>query len=155
MSMPLPPVLVLRDDLNTISADPAQATEGQAPDGAEPTPGEQAPPGGGFGSLLIPGLIIFAILWMLVLGPERRARKKQEEMRGSLSKGDEVMTNGGLFGRIVALEEDRVVLQIADGVRVKFLRQAIQGRVGEELEKPGGKAKGGDANEGGEKAKGA
>lgn len=136
MSIREPIVLVLQENQ---AGGGSPGTTQQAPDtaaGLEPMEqgGEgQAGPQSLFSSLM-PLLVIGLIFYVLLIGPERKNRKKQEVMRKDLKKGDEVMTTGGLFGRVTATDEEKVTLQIADGVRVKFLRQAIQGRVGEELE---------------------
>jgi len=127
-----PHVLVLQD-APPPSSNGAQTSESlSAGDGKEPTADQGAPAGSLFDSLL-PIMAIVMIFWVLLIAPERKARKKQEKMRSELKKGEEVMTTGGLFGRITAVDDEKVTLQIADGVRVKYLRQAIQGRVGEDV----------------------
>ncbi len=137
MTLTEAPVLFLQDSqAPPTGAEPQDTTQTT---GQEPT-GGQAAKANPFAALL-PFLIIGVIFWVLLIAPERKSRKKQEEMRASLKKGDEVMTTGGLFGKVVALDEERVTLQIADGVRVKYLRQAIQGRVGDEEEKGKGSGK--------------
>lgn len=100
-------------------------------------PGGEAPPGGLFGGGLgsfFPIIAIFAIFYFVMIGPERKNKKKREEMLTSLKKGDRVMTNGGLFATIVGVHEDKVTLQIADGVRVRYSLQAIQTVEAEEVE---------------------
>ncbi|MDA1266437.1 MAG: preprotein translocase subunit YajC [Planctomycetota bacterium] len=121
---------------------PTETTAGEPAAGSEPA-GQDAPSSSPFG-FLGPIAIIFVIFWILIIGPERKARKKQEAMRGALKKGDEVMTTGGMFGKIASIDEEKVVLQIADNVRVRYLRNAIQGRVGDEFEAKDGKEKAND-----------
>jgi preprotein translocase subunit YajC len=74
-----------------------------------------------------PMIFIFAIFYFLVLAPMRKRQKATQDMLSKLKKGDEVVTGGGIFGRVAALDEQRgfVVLQIADNVKVKVLRSAI------------------------------
>lgn len=79
-------------------------------------------------------LIIGALFWFLILGPERKNRKKRQAMLDSLSKGDEVMTTGGLFGRVSKVDEHEVILVVADGVRLRFSRSAVQSLSNEEDE---------------------
>jgi preprotein translocase subunit YajC len=67
--------------------------------------------------------------------PERKNRRKREEMLAALKKGDKVMTNGGMYATIVGVQDNVVTLQIAEGVRVRFSRQAIQALAEEEPEK--------------------
>lgn len=135
MTTPDPLVLLLQDpstEAAPTEGTPTEATLGQEPGTGAP-PGETGAGGGNALNGLLPFLVIGIIFWVLLIGPERKARKKQEQMRKELKKGDEVMTTGGLFGKVAALDDEKVTLQIADGVRVKYLRQAIQGRVGDEL----------------------
>ena len=96
-----------------------QAAPGQAPSG----------PAGLLQSPLIVMVFIFGIFYFLVLGPMRKKQKDTQAMLSKLKKGDEVVTGGGIFGRISALDEERgfVVLQIADNVKVKVTRTSIVG----------------------------
>ena len=74
-----------------------------------------------------PMIFIFAIFYFLVLAPMRKRQRVTQDMLSKLKKGDEVVTGGGIFGRIAALDEQRgfVVLQVADNVKIKVLRSAI------------------------------
>lgn len=81
--------------------------------------------GGGLLSWL-PLVVIFAIFWFLMIGPERKQRKKREEMLSQLKKGDKVITNAGIFGQVIQIQDEVVTLQIADGVRIRMSRAAIQ-----------------------------
>jgi preprotein translocase subunit YajC len=96
---------------------------------------QAAPSGGPAGGLIqfLPMIFIFVIFYFLLIAPMRRRQKKTQELLASLKKGDEVVTGGGIFGRIAALDESRgvVVLQIADNVKIKVLRSAISGRAAE------------------------
>jgi preprotein translocase subunit YajC len=88
-----------------------------------------------YGSLggLIPMVAIFAIFYFLLIGPMRKKQKKTQEMLSKLKKGDEVITGGGIFGRITALDEERgfVILQISDNTKIKVARSAIAGMAGD------------------------
>jgi preprotein translocase subunit YajC len=91
--------------------------------------GDGAATGGGGGfNAFIPFLVIGAVFWFLIIGPERKNRKKREQMLVALKKGDKVMTTGGLYGRVSELRDDTVILDTGD-VRLKFARAAIQGLV--------------------------
>ncbi|MDP6540683.1 MAG: preprotein translocase subunit YajC [Planctomycetota bacterium] len=74
-------------------------------------------------------LALVAIFWFLVIGPERKQRRRRQDMIENLGKGDKVMTNGGMYGTVTRVADQIVTLQIADGVRVRFSQQAIQGLV--------------------------
>lgn len=90
-------------------------------EGVDPEPGS-----GGLSSYLVPMLLIFVIFWVVMIGPERKQRKKREEMLGGLKKGDKVMTTSGLFGAVAQVKDEVVTLQVAEGVRMRFTRSAIQ-----------------------------
>ena len=69
---------------------------------------------------------IFAIfMFFLMVRPQMKRQKELREMLGKLAKGDEVLTNGGIAGRIDDMGESFVTLEIADGVKVKLQRSAI------------------------------
>ncbi len=99
----------------------------------------QTAPAQGTGGLLqfAPMIFIFVIFYFLLIAPMRKKQKKTQQMLAKLKKGDEVVTSGGLCGRIAALDEERgfVVLEISSNVKVKVLRSAIAGLSGEP-EKP-------------------
>jgi len=84
--------------------------------------------GGIFDSIgpIVPLVAVFAIFYFVMIGPERKQRKKREAMLKQLKKGDKVMTSGGMYGSVAAIDGDRVTLQIDDGVRARFSRAAIQ-----------------------------
>ena len=67
-------------------------------------------------SQFLPMIFIFVIFYFLLIAPMRKKQKKTQEMLSKLKKGDEVITGGGIFGRITALDDERgfVILQIAD-----------------------------------------
>jgi preprotein translocase subunit YajC len=74
---------------------------------------------------LIPLILIFVIFYFLLLRPQIKRAKEHRKMVGSLAKGDEIVTNGGLLGRITRLDEEFVAVEIADGVVVRVQRNAI------------------------------
>jgi preprotein translocase subunit YajC len=93
---------------------------------------QPSPAGGGL-LAFAPMIFIFVIFYFLLIAPMRKKQRKTQEMLAKLKKGDEVITGGGIFGRIAAMDEERgfVVLQIADNVKIKVLRSAIAGLAGE------------------------
>ena len=103
-------------------------------------PAQGAPPPGGlgenlFGGMMIPLLLCMAVFYFFMIGPERKARKKREEMLKHLEKGAKVMLSSGLYGTIVAVQDQVVTLQIADGVRVRYALSSIQSVIEEETAK--------------------
>lgn len=71
-------------------------------------------------------LMMVGIFYFVVFMPERKARKRQKALLDGLGKGDKVMTSSGLLGTIVQVLDDVIVLQVDEGVRLKFTRAAIQ-----------------------------
>ncbi|MFW5966343.1 MAG: preprotein translocase subunit YajC [Persicimonas sp.] len=86
--------------------------------------------GGGEGGLfvqLLPFILIFAIFWFLIIRPQRKRHKEHQEYLGSLKKGDQVVTSGGLFGTVEKVDDHVISLRISRDTRVKVLRQKIEG----------------------------
>ena len=84
------------------------------------TPGQP----GGF-SLFLPLILIMVVFYFLMILPQQRRQKKVAEMLRNLKNGDKVVTNGGIYGTIVGLEDDAVQLRIAEQVKIKVSRSAI------------------------------
>ncbi|MFA7496854.1 MAG: preprotein translocase subunit YajC [Acidithiobacillus sp.] len=84
--------------------------------------------GGGSDSIfmqVIPLVVIFAIFYFLLIRPQMKKTKEQRQLIASISKGDEVVTQGGLAGRVMQLSEDYLQLEVAEGVVVKVQRAAV------------------------------
>lgn len=76
---------------------------------------------------LVPMLLIFVIFYVVLMLPMQRQRKALRQMIENLKKGDRVITSGGLYGEVTAVEEAAVMLRIADNVRVRVAKSAISG----------------------------
>ncbi len=72
-----------------------------------------------------PLVIIFVIFYLLIIRPQRVKERKHQEMLRELRKGDQVVTNGGLHGTVVGVQDEVVVLRISDEVKVEVSRSAI------------------------------
>jgi preprotein translocase subunit YajC len=83
----------------------------------------------------IPILVILGIFYFVLIMPERKKQKHRQRMLDALKKGDRVMTSGGMYGTVVTASNDVVVLQVADDVRLRFARAAIQTIIADEGEK--------------------
>ena len=79
--------------------------------------------------MLVPLLAFFAIFYFLLILPAQRRSKKAAEMLSALKTGDKVVTNGGIYGTIVGLDDKdaSVQLRIAEQVKIKVARSAISG----------------------------
>lgn len=73
----------------------------------------------------LPLLILFGVFYFMLIRPQMKRAKEQRAMIAALAKGDEVLTNGGLLGRIEDIAEQFVTLEVAPNVVVKLQKQAI------------------------------
>jgi preprotein translocase subunit YajC len=73
----------------------------------------------------LPLVLIFVVFYFLLIRPQTKRAKEHKQMVENLAKGDEVVTNGGLLGRITDVGENFVQLKVADNVEVKIQKQAI------------------------------
>jgi len=80
---------------------------------------------GGFLASMLPIIAMIAILWFLLIRPQQKEQQKHREMVKNLKKGDEVVTVGGLYGRIMALDAEKVSLKISDAVKVDVERSKV------------------------------
>lgn len=74
---------------------------------------------------LLPLIVLFVVFWFLLLRPQMKKAKEHRELVAKLQKGDEVLTNGGIAGRIEDLGESFVSVEVADKVSIKVQRGAI------------------------------
>ncbi|MCL4117811.1 UNVERIFIED_CONTAM: hypothetical protein GTU68_037360 [Idotea baltica] len=70
-------------------------------------------------------VVFFAIFWFLLIRPQQKKNKELRKMLSELSKGDEVVTNGGMIGKIAKIDESFVDLEISEGVTIKVQRNAV------------------------------
>lgn len=81
------------------------------------------------GSLIIL-VAMFALLWVLLIRPQRKRQQEQQSMLSSVDIGDEVLTVGGLYGIVREIdEEDDLIVEIAEGIQVRIARRAVGGVV--------------------------
>ncbi|HEX5674794.1 MAG TPA: preprotein translocase subunit YajC [Azonexus sp.] len=83
-----------------------------------------ADPTGGLMQLL-PMILMFVVLWFLMIRPQMKKAKEHKALVAALSKGDEVVTQGGILGRIVKVDENYVTVEIAAGTEVIVQKPSI------------------------------
>ncbi|MDH3325357.1 MAG: preprotein translocase subunit YajC [Gammaproteobacteria bacterium] len=89
-----------------------------------------APAGGVEGALgFIPLIVIFVIFYFLIIRPQVKRAKDHKKLTESVSKGDEVVTGGGLLGKVIDVNDNFVTLEVSDGVEVKIQRQSVSSLV--------------------------
>ena len=83
-----------------------------------------APADGGLMGML-PLLLIFVLFYFMLIRPQAKRAKEHKQMVEALAKGDEIVTQGGILGKITEVGESFLTVQIADGVEVKVQRQSV------------------------------
>jgi preprotein translocase subunit YajC len=82
--------------------------------------------GGDIMQMLLPFVLIFIIMYFLILRPQQQQAKRKQEMLKAIRRGDTVITNGGIVGKVTKVVDDsEVELQIAEGVKVRAMRSLI------------------------------
>ena len=74
---------------------------------------------------LLPLILLLVIFYFLLIRPQAKRAKEHRKMVEALNEGDEVVTNGGLLGRIIQVEDDFVTLEVANKVQVRVQRHAV------------------------------
>jgi len=89
--------------------------------------GSQGAEGGGGSAtgMFIMLIAIFAIFYFLMIRPESKRRKERQQMMDALKRNDKVVTIGGLYGEIQDVHDDKVVLRIAENIKVEVAKSAI------------------------------
>ncbi len=92
------------------------------------TPAYAASPVTGSGLVsLAPLVLIMVIFYFLLIRPQQKKLKQHRTLIESLKKGDQIITGGGMYGKIIDVKEDVLRVEIADGVRIKVQRTTITG----------------------------
>lgn len=75
--------------------------------------------------------LIFLLMYLLMIRPQRKKQKEHEKLLSELAKGDRVVTSGGMFGTVFAIDDDRsvVVLKVGSDVKLEVLKSSIAGKV--------------------------
>ncbi|HKK37762.1 MAG TPA: preprotein translocase subunit YajC [Paracoccaceae bacterium] len=81
-------------------------------------------PLGGFGSF-VPLILIFVIFYFFLIRPQQKRAKEHKRMLEALRRGDEVITQGGLYGKVTKVKDDEAEVEIADGVRVRVVKGTL------------------------------
>lgn len=78
--------------------------------------------------MILPLVLTIGVMYFLLFRPQQKKMAEHRKFLESLKKGDHVITNGGIYGRVWAMQEKVVTLEIAKGVRIEVTRESIQGR---------------------------
>ena len=74
---------------------------------------------------MFPFVVLFIVFYFLLIRPQSKRAKEHKKLIEALSKGDEVLTSGGIYGKIVETGEQHVVVELADNLQVKLQREAV------------------------------
>lgn len=91
---------------------------------------QTAPEGGGpFGALggILPLVLIFVVFYFVLIRPQQKAAKQQQAFQAALKKGDEVLTNSGIVGTIVNVEDRTATLDVGQGTKLRVVKSQIAG----------------------------
>jgi preprotein translocase subunit YajC len=77
-------------------------------------------------------LALLALMWFMLIRPQRRRQQDAQRLLETISVGKEIVTAGGLYGTVTAVDGDEVRLEIADGVEVRIAKRAVAGVVSED-----------------------
>jgi preprotein translocase subunit YajC len=92
--------------------------------------------------MLIPIVGTLAIMYFLVIRPQQKQAKDTQTMLSSLKKGDDVVTSGGILGKVHVVDDKTVTVDVGGGTRLRILKSAIQSKVNVEAPKEAPKAEG-------------
>ncbi len=91
--------------------------------------GGGAPAGGAAIAQFVPLILIFVVFYFLLIRPQQKKAKLHREMLQNLQKGDEVITAGGIIGKIVGVTNDFLTLEVAENIKIKVARSFISSKV--------------------------
>ncbi len=77
---------------------------------------------------LMPIVLMVGVFYLLIIRPQGKKAKEHQKMLSELKKGDDVVTTGGVLGRITGIKDDEMILQVQEGVRLRVLRSAVTGK---------------------------
>jgi len=116
--------LIVRGAAIVLALQPAAAPSGGGGGGTH----SGAAPGGGqlMNFLMLP--LLFGFVYFFMLRPMKKQQQEQESLQKSLRKGDQVVTSSGMIGTIVGVDEREITVEVAERVRVRFLRDSVTKR---------------------------
>ena len=86
---------------------------------------QSAPQGGSPWTMWIMLGLIFVVMYFFMIRPQKKQQKELQRFRDSLAKGDKVVTIGGIFGTVVEIKEESVLIEVDNGVKIRVSKQAL------------------------------
>ena len=84
-----------------------------------------APKAGSSWSMWIMLALVFVVMWFFMIRPQRKQQKELDNFRKSLKKGDKVVTIGGIFGTVVEIKEDSILMEADNNVKIRVSKNAL------------------------------
>jgi preprotein translocase subunit YajC len=85
-----------------------------------------APGFGDFAGMILPFVLIMAVFWFLLIRPQQRKMKEHQEMLKKVTRGDTIITSGGLIGKVVkVIDDNELQVEIGEDIRVRIMRSGI------------------------------
>ena len=84
-----------------------------------------APKAGSSWSMWIMLALVFVVMWFFMIRPQRKQQKELDNFRKSLRKGDKVVTIGGIFGTVVEIKEDSILMEVDNNVKIRVSKNAL------------------------------
>lgn len=78
----------------------------------------------------VPFILIFVVMWFLLIRPQQKKAKEHRAMVAALKRGDRVVTSGGIHGQVSHVADDHLMVEVADGVKIKVVRDAVSAVTG-------------------------
>ena len=80
--------------------------------------------GGGL-SMWVMLILIFGVMWLFMIRPQRKQQKELQAFRDGLKKGDKVVTIGGIYGTVCEIKENNVLIEVDNNVKIRVSKQAL------------------------------
>ena len=90
---------------------------------------------GGGASMWIMLILIFVVMWLFMIRPQRKQQKELENFRSALKKGDKVVTAGGIYGTVADIEENSILIKVDGEVKLRVDKSSIQRDPSQPVEK--------------------
>jgi len=90
-----------------------------------PAYAQAATTGGSLFELFFPLILVFAIIYFMILRPQQKRQKEHAQMIEALRRGDRVVTQGGIIGKVSKVHDDELEIEISDGVRVHVIKNMV------------------------------
>ncbi len=81
-------------------------------------------------SMLLPFVLIFAVFYFIVIMPAKKQQKKKDAMIAGLKKGDRIVTGGGIHGTVATVEDQSLLIKVAENTKIRISKSAVAGLVG-------------------------